>query len=104
MAKLNIQDATGARAEVDVNLDLFRAASDAGAAHGLRHLDATIATKKTKIIRILRKPSDWARAVAHTVSINPDSTRTIHAMRPSPCLDRRAWGGYGGPLVRGEPQ
>lgn len=45
MAKLNIQDATGARAEVDVNLDLFRAAADAGAAHGLRHLDATIATK-----------------------------------------------------------
>ena len=44
MAKLNIQDATGARAEVDVNLDLFRAAADAGAAHGLRHLDATIAT------------------------------------------------------------
>ena len=45
MAKLNIQDATGARAEVDVNLDLFRAAADAGAAHGLRHLDATIPTK-----------------------------------------------------------
>ena len=45
MAKLNIQDATGARTEVDVNLDLFRAAADAGAAHGLRHLDATIPTK-----------------------------------------------------------
>ncbi len=45
MAKLNIQDATGARAEVDINLDLFRAAADAGAAHGLRHLDATIPTK-----------------------------------------------------------
>ncbi len=45
MAKLNIQDATGALAEVDVNLDLFRAAADAGAAHGLRHLDATIPTK-----------------------------------------------------------
>ena len=44
MAKLNIQDATGARAEVDVNLDLFRAASETGAAHGLRHLDASIAT------------------------------------------------------------
>lgn len=45
MAKLNIQDATGARAEVDVDLNLFRAASETGAAHGLRHLDATIATK-----------------------------------------------------------
>ena len=45
MAKLNIQDATGARAEIDVDLNLFRAAADAGAAHGLRHLDATIATK-----------------------------------------------------------
>ena len=45
MAKLNIQDATGARAEVDVNLDLFRAAADGGHAHGLRKLDATIPTK-----------------------------------------------------------
>lgn len=44
MAKIKIQDATGAVAEVDVNLELFRAADAAGAAHGLRHLDNTINT------------------------------------------------------------
>ena len=57
MAKLNIQDATGARAEVDINLDLFRAASEAGAAHGLRHLDATIATNPDDL-----KPSEQVYA------------------------------------------
>ena len=44
MAKINIQDATGALAEVDVNLELFRAASESGFAHGLRQLDAKIQT------------------------------------------------------------
>ena len=57
MAKLNIQDATGARAEVDINLDLFRAASEAGAAHGLRQLDATIATNPDDL-----KPSEQVYA------------------------------------------
>jgi hypothetical protein len=44
MAKINIQDSTGALAEVDVNLELFRAASESGFAHGLRQLDAKIQT------------------------------------------------------------
>lgn len=44
MAKFKIQDATGALAEVEVDMALFRAASDAGHAHGLRQLDATIQT------------------------------------------------------------
>ena len=45
MAKFKIQDATGALAEVDVDMSLFRAAADGGHAHGLRKLDATIPTK-----------------------------------------------------------
>ena len=45
MSKFKIQDATGAIAEVDVDLNLFRAAADGGSAHGLRHLDNTIQTR-----------------------------------------------------------
>lgn len=44
MAKFKIQDSTGALAEVEVDLNLFRAAADGGFAHGLRHLDAQIVT------------------------------------------------------------
>lgn len=44
MAKFKIQDATGALVEVDVNMDTFHAASEAGAVHGLRHLDNQIQT------------------------------------------------------------
>lgn len=44
MAKIKVQDATGALAEVDVGLELFREAADTGFAHGLRKLDAMIPT------------------------------------------------------------
>lgn len=45
MAKFNIQDAAGAVAEVDVNLETFRAAADQGHVHALRQLDETIQTQ-----------------------------------------------------------
>ena len=44
MAKFKIQDASGALAEVDVDMSLFRAAADGGHAHGLRKLDAEVQT------------------------------------------------------------
>ena len=44
MSKIGIQDATGAIAQVEIDLALFGRAEVAGHAHGLRELDATIQT------------------------------------------------------------
>lgn len=49
MAKFQIEDSTGALAEVEVNLDSFRAASEAGFAHGLKALDAKINTNTDQL-------------------------------------------------------
>lgn len=46
MAKFQIEDSTGALAEVDVDLGMFRAAVDAGYVHGLRELDNRINTNE----------------------------------------------------------
>jgi hypothetical protein len=46
MAKFQIEDSTGALAEVDVDLGTFRAAVDAGYVHGLKELDDRIMTNE----------------------------------------------------------
>lgn len=46
MAKIKVQDFSGAVSEIDVNLEFFRAASDSGYAHGLRKLDDMVVTSK----------------------------------------------------------
>lgn len=49
MAKFQIEDSTGALAEVEVDLASFRAASEAGFAHGLKALDAKINTNPDQL-------------------------------------------------------
>lgn len=57
MAQINIQDSTGAVAGVDVDLNLFQAASEKGFTHGLRKLDASIITTPEQL-----KPSEQVYA------------------------------------------
>ena len=89
MAKIKIQDATGAVAELDVDMNLFRAGSEAGAAHGLRHLDATIDTAPEGL-----KPSEqvYAQMGLHRKDITLKAAMGMEAYQGASTQDNSVTG------------